>query len=303
MTQASAEPIAVGWVGLGEMGLPMALNLVQAGFRVQAYDIDQARLAAAREGGVMPVDSLGALAAADLVVTIVRTTAQTEGLLAGEGGLATVAAEGRPLDVVVMSTLDPASMRALAARTAGRLRLVDAPVSGGVRGAEQGSLAIMAAGPADALARARPLFDVLGGSVYEVGAEPGLGQAVKFANQVMMTMAMAGTTEALALTRAYGIDDETVRAAVSAGTGASWVLDHWDWMRSLWEDYVPGNALDILIKDIRAVLVHAAAGEGGHEPPLAGTSQTDLPLTRAAFSSLLEAWGLAGSDAVDQTGP
>jgi 3-hydroxyisobutyrate dehydrogenase-like beta-hydroxyacid dehydrogenase len=281
---STGDSVTVGWIGLGEMGLPMAVNLRRAGYRVLAHDIDETRLVAAEEAGVLRADSAAAAAAAaDVVVTMLRTAAQTDAVLVGDGGLAASVPDGREVDVVVMSTLTPESMQQLAAQASGRLRIVDAPVSGGVRGAELGTLVIMAAGPPAALARARPLFDALGSSIFEVGGEPGLGQAVKLANQVMMTAALAGTTEALALSRAYGLEDEAVCAAVAAGTGSSWVLEHWPWMRSLWESYEPGGSLDILVKDVRALLAEA------------DTRKVELPVTALAFSRLLETWNLHSS--------
>ena len=265
----------VGWIGLGDMGLPMAANLVRAGHPVLGFDLDEARLAAAQAMGVARTSSgTEAAAGADIVVTMLRTGAQTEELLAGAGGLAANVPDGRELDVVVMSTLEPESMRHLAHLTAGRLCIVDAPVSGGVQGAEAGTLAIMASGAPAALARARPLFEILGGKTFELGPEPGTGQAAKLANQVMMGAAIAGTFEALALSHAYGLKDDRVREAVSAGTGASWVLEHWHFLRGLWESYVPGNALDILVKDLRAVLADADAR--GVAMPVAGHALSRL---------------------------
>lgn len=266
----------VGWIGLGEMGLPMAANLCRAGQRVLGYDLDEGRLAAAEEAGVERASSAADVAAAaDVVVTMLRTGVQTEDLLTGDGGLAASAPDGRQLDVVVMSTLEPDLIRRLARETAGRLSIVDAPVSGGVAGAEDGTLAILSAGSPEALARVRALFEVLGDAIFELGPEPGFGQAAKLANQVMMAAAIAGTLEALALSRTYGLRDEAVCEAVAAGTGSSWVLEHWPWMRSLWESYEPGNALDILVKDLRAVVADA------------GDREVELPVTGLALSRLL----------------
>jgi 3-hydroxyisobutyrate dehydrogenase len=260
----------------------MAANLARAGHRVLGYDLDADRLAAAAYAGVVPASSaFDAASHADVVVTMLRTGAQTEALVAGESGLAASLPDHQELDLVVMSTVEPELITRMARHTAGSLRIVDAPVSGGVRGAEAGTLAIMVAGAADALARVRPLFEVLGSSTFELGTEPGLGQAAKLANQVMMVVAMAGTVEALALSRDYGLDDEAVCAVVAAGTGSSWVLENWPWMRSLWEEHVPGNALDILIKDVRTVLAQTE------------TRELELPVTAMAFSRLLETWKLA----------
>jgi 3-hydroxyisobutyrate dehydrogenase-like beta-hydroxyacid dehydrogenase len=258
----------VAWIGLGEMGLPMAGHLVAAGYEVVGFDLDPAR---ALEGAERAASAAEAVSGADVAVSMVRTGSQTEELLA------TIAeAVDRPLDVIIMSTIEPELAAELARRHAGRLTLIDSPVSGGVRGAEAATLAIMTAGPPDALERVRPILDALGSSVFVLGDEPGLGQAAKVANQVMMGAALAGTMEGLALARSYGLEDGPAIDAVLAGTGASWVLDHWDWMRSLWEEYEPGNALDILIKDLRAT---AEAGERRGVP---------LPSTALALQSLLE---------------
>jgi len=242
---------------------------------VVGFDIAPEKLAAAAALGVEPAGSVAeAVSEAVAALTMLRTGAQTEELLTR---LAAELADGPALDVVVMSTLDPALMRRIAEAVRGRLTLVDAPVSGGVRGAEGGTLAVMASGSSEALARVRPLLDVLGGSVFELGAQPGAGQAAKLANQVMMAAALAGTMEALELSRSYGVDDRAVCAAVAAGTGGSWVLDHWDWMRSLWERYSPENGFDILVKDLRALL--EAGEEGG----------SDLPVSTLALDRLLAA--------------
>jgi 3-hydroxyisobutyrate dehydrogenase-like beta-hydroxyacid dehydrogenase len=212
---------------------------------------------------------------------MVRTLPQTEDVLFGETGLA--AAE-RELDVIVMSTVDPTSMRLLAERAAARrMAIVDAPVSGGVRGAEAATLAIMVAGDAAAVERVLPVVSSFGSNVFEVGREPGQGQAVKLANQVMMGVAMAGTFEGLALAADYGLERERVLEVVAAGTGSSWVLTQWDWMRSLWERYEPGNALDLLDKDLRALLDEASA------------RRIPLPVTKAAFERLLDEWKRGGA--------
>jgi 3-hydroxyisobutyrate dehydrogenase len=273
----------IGFVGLGEMGVPMAAGAVRAGWRVVGFDADPARLEAGRAVGVEAATSAADAArpADRSVVSMVRTLTQTEDVLFGADGLASAGRD--TLDVIVMSTVDPTSMRRLAERGAERgLTIVDAPVSGGVRGAEQATLAIMAAGDGAALERVRPLLSCFGSNVFDVGREPGHGQAVKLANQVMMGVAMAGTFEGLALAAEYGVDPERVLEAVEAGTGSSWVLQHWDWMRSLWERYEPGNALDILHKDMRALMDEA------------GSRRIPLPVAAVAFQRLLDEWNRGG---------
>lgn len=268
----------VGWIGLGEMGLPMAANLVAAGHQVAGLDRDPSRAEAASRAGIERSTSLpDLLARASVLFTMLRTGVQTAELLLGPDGVAATARG--PLDVVMMSTMDPPSVERLAGECAGRgLTLLDLPVSGGVRGAEAGTLSIMASGDPAALARVRPLLEPLGAHVHELGAKPGASQAAKLANQVMMATAIAGTHEALSLAGDYGLEPEPVIAAVLDGTGASWPLAHWDWMRSLWEEYEPENALDILDKDLKAVI--AAVRERG----------ADLPVTEATFARLTALW-------------
>jgi 3-hydroxyisobutyrate dehydrogenase-like beta-hydroxyacid dehydrogenase len=280
----SDSPRAVGWIGLGEMGVPMSVNLVRAGHVVIGDDLNPDALAAAAGGGVRPAESLAGLVAdADVLITMVRTGAQTEALLFGEGGLVALGARDR--DVIVMSTMDPETIERLAeAGAEAGLTLIDAPVSGGVRGAEAATLSIMASGPPDALDRAAPVLEVLGAQIHRVGDRVGAGQAAKLANQVMMAAAIAGSYEGLALARSYGVADEKVIAAVGGGTGASWPLAHWDWMRSLWEDYEPDNALDILEKDLRAVLA-AIAGR-----------DVEMPVTDAVGARLMDLWARARSE-------
>jgi 3-hydroxyisobutyrate dehydrogenase len=287
MTSSSASDRApVGWVGLGEMGLPMTGLLVAAGHPVTGFDLDPGAVAAAAQLGVSAAASLAELvAASETLVVMVRTGAQTEALFFGDDGL--IACGARDRDVLVLSTMDPATIESIARRAAEQasLRLVDAPVSGGVRGAEAGTLSIMACGDPGALQRALPLFDVLGAATHRLGDRVGAGQAAKLANQVMMAVAIAGSYEGLALARDYGVDQDAVIAAVGGGTGASWPLAHWDWMRSLWEQYTPNNALDILDKDLKAVLA------------VIGGRDVEMPITEAVGARLTTLWNQAREDA------
>ena len=135
-TNADSSLPPIGWIGLGEMGLPMSANLVAAGHTVFGFDLDPAKCAAAGEAGVQVVGSTAELVErGEILVSMLRTGIQTEELLLGEGGLAELAGGG-PRDVVVMSTLDPPAMERLAEECAARgLTIFDVPVSGGVRGA------------------------------------------------------------------------------------------------------------------------------------------------------------------------
>jgi 3-hydroxyisobutyrate dehydrogenase-like beta-hydroxyacid dehydrogenase len=285
-TDADSSLPPIGWIGLGEMGLPMSANLVTAGHTVYGFDLDPEKGAAAAAAGVQAVDSTAELVErGELIVSMLRTGAQTEALLLGDGGIADLTA-GEPRDVVVMSTLDPPAMERLADECTGRgLTIFDVPVSGGVRGAEAATLSIMASGDPAGLERIRPLLEPLGSRIHLLGDRPGMSQAAKLANQVMMAVAIAGTYEALGLAEDYGMEPGPVIEAVLDGTGQSWPLAHWDWMRSLWEDYEPENALDILDKDLKAVI--RAVRE----------RDADMPVTEATFARLTDLWDRSRAEA------
>jgi 3-hydroxyisobutyrate dehydrogenase-like beta-hydroxyacid dehydrogenase len=117
-----------------------------------------------------------------------------------------------------------------------------------------------------------------------------MSQAAKLANQVMMAVAIAGTYEALGLAADYGMEPGPVIEAVLDGTGQSWPLAHWDWMRSLWEDYEPENALDILDKDLKAVIRAVREREA------------DMPVTEATFARLTELWDRSRAEAAQRRG-
>jgi len=251
--------VTVGFVGLGEMGLPMAANLVQSGHDVVGFDTDAAALERARELGVRTGDP----AQADVTIVMVRTLPQVE---------AAVERLAASPVVIVMSTADPPGIEQLAARSP--TPVLDAPVSGGVRGARARTLSIMVSGERSAFDEVRPLLEELGSTVRWLGEKPGLGQAAKLANQLMMTVALAGTVEGIALGERYGLERDQLVEVVAAGTGSSWVLQNWDWMRSLWEEYEPGNALDVLLKDMRALF----------------RDEHDSPVAQAAFERLLAHW-------------
>ncbi len=219
----------------------MAANLVGAGFEVAAFDVDPER-------AQPPLQRCGSVAevcerAGDLVVSIVRTLEQTE---------AVVAEVRRPgLLLVVMSTINPGAMARLAGELEQRqVAVLDAPVSGGVAGAEAGSLAIMAAGSEAALSRARPVFDVLGRTVFHVGSRPGAAQAVKLANQVMLAANIVGARDGLRLAQAHGLGPDQVLPVIAASTGASWVSEHWEAVAGWLDD--PAGALGIILKDLRS---------------------------------------------------
>lgn len=250
----------VAFLGLGQMGLPMAGNLVEAGFDVRGYDPRRDRSdQLAMAGGRAASSASEAAASAETAVVIPFDGAQCrEALLGQDGALEALTPGGL---VVVMATIGPPAMRDLAARVAERgFAVVDAPVTGGTHGAAGGSLTIIAAGAAEALDRADPVFDPLSGVVYRVGSEPGAGQFVKLINQLLVGVHVAATAEALALGAAAGVDLHQLYEVLCHGFGRSDVFVNRA-KRVLDGDLHSGGSVAIFRKDLS--LVMEAAHERG----------------------------------------
>ena len=269
-------PGTVGFVGLGAMGLPMALNLLKAGYRVQGFDLNPASTAALAEAGGLVAGTAAAADGADALILMVVSAAQADAVLFDAGALAALPENGT---VALMATCLPGAVAAMAEKVlaAGR-RLIDAPVSGGVAGAAAGSLTIMAAAPAASVASVRPILDVLGGKVVHVGEAPGQGAAVKSVNQLLCGVHIAVTAEALALAGKMGIDPATMLDIVSGSAASSWMLRDRG-PRMLQDDPAVSSAVDIFVKDLGIVM------EAGRDAKAA------LPLAALAHQLFLAASG------------
>jgi 3-hydroxyisobutyrate dehydrogenase len=263
----------VGVIGLGAMGAPMAANLERAGNEVASYDIR----GDGSSGSVAEV----AARATRAVIVVVRTRPQVEEVVAQ--------LDRAGLDVLIMSTIDPSTMAHLAQDLARRgLTAVDAPVSGGVAGAEAGTLAIMVAGDPAAVERCRPLLEAMGRS-----DRPGMGQAVKLANQLMLTVSLLAVQEGLRLAGEYGLQPEDVLPVIGRSTGASWAATNWETVLGWWRDYQPGGALDVIVKDVRSLLDYGAERRVPLPWPRWHSSActTSGADHRGGFVSMIGAWG------------
>lgn len=269
----------VGFVGLGAMGLPMARNLVAAGHAVTGYDIRRDAVDAfAASGGRAARCPAEAASGSEVLVLMVVDADQAEAALFGDEPAAPELADGA---VVVASCTQPATRaRALATRLGSMgLFLLDAPVSGGVVGAEQGALSIMASGADEAFERAGPVLDVLGKFVWRMGAEPGLGSMMKTVNQLMCGAHIAIAAEAMSLAARAGLDAKLAQEVLMAGAAASWMLGNRG-PRMLQSDPPVASAVDIFVKDLDIVL------DAGRDLKAA------LPLAAAAHQMFLGASGL-----------
>lgn len=206
----------LGFIGIGLMGRPMTLRLLAAGYQVTVWNRSPAKLAAVVEKGARPADSPAAVArAADIVLMCVTDQHAVEEVLFGANGVATAAK--RDLLVVDFSSIAPASAREFGARLEQKgIGLVDAPVSGGVAGAENGTLAIMAGGKAGHIERARPVVMHLAQRFTRMG-ECGAGQATKLCNQVIVGSLVAVIAEAVRLAEASGVDARRLPEALKGG--------------------------------------------------------------------------------------
>jgi len=253
----------IGFIGLGAMGTPLVRHLLAAGHTVGVY---ARRADAARsvvEAGATSHATPGDLAAhSELLFTMVTATADVEQLLFGDDGVAAGGGEG--LLVVDMSTIDPAAARAFPARLAPRgIGLLDAPVSGGPDGAARAALTIMCGGPADLVARARPILALFGGHIFHLGPH-GAGQATKACHQLLLLITAEGAAEALTLAARSGVDPEQARQAMLCGVASSRVLERFG-ARMVSRDFEGGIATRLYRKDLG--IVFAAAEEAGVDLP------------------------------------
>ena len=267
----------VGFIGLGEMGLPMARNVCARGFEVYGYDIRSEPQQALREtGGRIAASAGDAARDADGVIVMVRTPAQAEEVVLGAGGVLEHVRPGTM--VAVMSTIGVACMRRLGAAARARgLRFLDAPVSGGRARAEAATLTVIVGGDAEDLAYGRPLLDVMGSRLAHVG-DIGAGTAVKMANQVILTVSLIAAREVAAIVEAAGVPATTAWDVLRTCTGTTWVVENWPTASAWIERYDPGTSLDILVKD-SGLALDLAREEGVPAPMLGLASQLLVGLT------------------------
>jgi 3-hydroxyisobutyrate dehydrogenase len=246
----------IGWIGLGIMGRPMATNLRRAGFEVTAYNRGDTRRAAfVGDGGSVAASPKAVAAVSDVVITMVSDTADVERVLFGPGGALEGARAGQTF--IDMSTISPRATREIASKLRDHgIDHLDAPVSGGEAGAIAASLSIMVGGDTIVFERCRPVLAALGQRITHVGPS-GRGQSTKLVNQVAVLGTLLAVCEALALSRASGLDPSRVLEAVGAGAGGSWQLSNLG-PKMLAGDFAPGFPVRLARKDLRLVLDAAA---------------------------------------------
>ncbi len=256
----------VGIIGLGIMGLPMARNLLKAGYPVVAYNRTAAKTQElAKEGGRAASSPRQVAEACSVVITMVTDSPDVEAVVLGPGG----AIEGIQRDAVLidMSTISPSVTRNIAARLKEKgAHMLDAPVSGGSWGAIQRTLSIMVGGDKAVFDRCLPVFEAMGKSIVHVGPS-GMGQTTKLVNQILVAGTLNAVTEALVFAARAGADLETTIQAVAGGAAGSWQLQNLG-PRAIKGDFAPGFMVKLQQKDLRLIL--EAARE--MQLPLPGTA-------------------------------
>jgi 3-hydroxyisobutyrate dehydrogenase len=275
----------IGFVGLGMMGLPMAKNLVEAGYTVTVFDLDAGAIEEAQGFGASPASTGAEVAAqSDIIITMVPDSPHVEAAIAGNGGII----EGiRPESVVIeMSTILPETGKRMAELLAEKgADFVDAPVTGGVAGAEAGSMSILVGGDAEAFERTLPILSILGGDITHMGPV-GAGHTTKIANQLIGVATLAGLSEAFVLAKKSGLDMQTFYDAVKNGAGRSWALETLG-PKILKGDFSPGFMVKHMQKDLRL------AGQ------LADDTGTSIPTT-SLIAQLYHAVQAESPEAINQ---
>lgn len=277
----------VGFVGLGNIGKPMADRLARANMPLTVFDTRPEQTRDAVAAGAVASPTLRDLASAsDIVMIVVRTTEQVVEAIVGPDGVLAALAPGAI--ITVHSTMDRAALLKVAKTCADRgVRLLDAPVSGGELRAAEGTLTFMIGGDADDVDQCRSVIDILAGEIFHLGAL-GAGQAGKLVNNLMATIGIVAATEAMRLAEAAGIPEDTAAAMMRASSGNNNTLQEWEfWKAHIREEGAPERITDILQKDVSLAL------DMGREFGL------DLPLSAAADARI--AWAVNPSE--HQKGP
>ena len=268
----------IGFIGLGNMGAPMAANLVKAGHRVVGYDVNASAVQALASAGVQAAHSATEAArGADIVITMLPAGEHVREVWLHQGGLIEAVKGGKPL-LIDCSTIDVESARVVteAARVAG-FEMLDAPVSGGVGGATAATLTFMVGGSETAFARGRPVLQAMGRNIVHAGG-PGVGQAAKICNNMMLAINMVGVSEGFLLARKLGLDWDKLFQIASTSSGDSWALSSYCPAPGPVpaapsnRDYAAGFMAALMLKDVK--LSQAAADAVGSPTPLAAQAMS-----------------------------
>lgn len=247
----------LGFIGLGRMGIPMARRLMEAGHALVVYDVQPEAVRRAEQLGAKPAASAREVGdRAETVLVSLPTPAIVEDVTTGPGGIA----EGSAVRCIVdLSTTGATVSRRVAAALATKnIRHVDSPVSGGVGGAEKGTLAVMVSGPADEFERLKPVLSVFG-KVFYVGEKAGLAQTMKLVNNLLSATALAASSEAMVMGVKAGLDPATMIDVINSGSGSNSATRDKFPKSILPGTFDYGFATELMYKDVRLCLSEADA--------------------------------------------
>jgi 3-hydroxyisobutyrate dehydrogenase len=245
----------IGFVGLGNMGTPMALNLLKAGHAVTVFDLNAKAVQGLVDAGAQSaVSPKTAASGAEAVVTMLPAAAHVRSVMTAADGVLAGVAPG--VSIIDSSTIDPATVQALAGTAAKQGNpLVDAPVSGGTGGAAAGTLTFMVGGSAAAFESVRPVLSAMGKNIVHCG-DTGTGQIAKICNNLILGISMAGVAEAMSLGVALGIDPHVLAGIVNTSTGRCWSSDTYNPFPGVIDaapasrGYTGGFGADLMLKDL-----------------------------------------------------
>ncbi len=266
----------IGFIGLGNMGGPMARNLLKAGHKLRAFDIVTANLDAVVNAGADAARSAAdAASGAEIVLTMLPAGEHVRAVYTGEGGV--IAAAGKQALLIDSSTIDVESARAVSAAAAqAGLAMLDAPVSGGVAGAEAASLTFMVGGPDEAFARGQPILQAMGKTIVHAGPA-GNGQAAKICNNMILGVSMIAVSEAFLLAEKLGLPAQKLFVISSKSSGQCWSMTSYCPVPGpvpaspANRDYKAGFTTAMMLKDL--VLAQRAAAGAGVATPMGALAQ------------------------------
>ena len=286
---------ALGFIGLGVMGGPMARNLIKAGYSVTGYDMDAKRMEQfTAAGGKAAASSAEVGRAGEVVFLSLPTGDVVTQVVTGQGGLAAIMRSGAA--VVDLSTTEAkVAQDAAAACAVHGIAFLDAPVSGGEQGAIDATLSIMVGGDAATFARCKPILSVMGRSVVHMGGN-GLGQATKLINNMIVAAGFTAVCEAWGLGAKLGLDPQTLHQAIKGGWAGSRVMEE-TVPRLLTRNFVPGGSVDIMTKDVgyalnmaRTANVPVPVAALAHELFRMAKAQGKGPQAQPVLITLWEQW-------------
>lgn len=246
----------IGFIGLGNMGGPMALNLLKAGHSLQVFDLMPASVQRLTEAGAQALGSPAEIARSnvELIITMLPAARHVKAVYLGDDGL--LAHVGKGVRLIDSSTIDPMTAREVAAAAARQGNpMLDAPVSGGTGGAAAGTLTFMVGGSASDFAQAQPVLAAMGKNIVHCG-DAGNGQVAKVANNMLLGISMIGVAEAMSLGVALGMDAKVLAGVINTSSGRCWSSDTYNPVPGVLENapaargYSGGFGTDLMLKDL-----------------------------------------------------